>query len=234
MFLWSYRVLQGSIMAAALGEPAVVRVDPVTLAPLQVTDWYSVNHCRAQSLVLGEDKGYIIWCHYLHLHKGECQTDPYLDECIPVSVTLWWGAAAGTGLNRYQGTVSGSDWMDCPVGGAIEVTCYRGLVFCPDKRLCYHPDIDPTTNNNHVLHSPAASTTDPNTTPDPSLTLGPAPPSPVQGVSTDPNVAAVLGVSAAVCLLAALMVAYRRYHSSRVRVYAAPEVSSVLQLHSTQ
>ncbi|CAB1345412.1 unnamed protein product [Coregonus sp. 'balchen'] len=184
---WESRVLQGSITAAALGEPAVVRVDPVTLAPLQDTDWYSFNHCRAQSLVLGEDKGYII--------------------------------CASTGLNRYQGTVSGSDWMDCPVGGAIEVTCYRGLVFCPDKRLCYYPDIDPTTNNNHVPHSPAASTTDPVIT---------------EKVSTDPNVSSILGVTAAVCLLAALMVAYRWYRSSRIRVYAAPEAPIVLQLLSTQ
>lgn len=47
-------MLQGSIMAAALGDPAAVRVDPVTLAALQDTGWYSVNHSRAQSLVWGE------------------------------------------------------------------------------------------------------------------------------------------------------------------------------------
>eukprot|EP00063_Salmo_salar_P087604 XP_014062439.1 PREDICTED: leishmanolysin-like peptidase [Salmo salar] len=51
---WESRVLQGSIMAAALGDPAVVRVDPVTLAALQDTGWYSVNHSRAQSLVWGK------------------------------------------------------------------------------------------------------------------------------------------------------------------------------------
>lgn len=51
---WESRVLQGSIMAAVLGDPATVRIDPVTLAALQDTGWYSVNLSRAQSLVWGE------------------------------------------------------------------------------------------------------------------------------------------------------------------------------------
>lgn len=51
---WESRVLQGSIMAAVLGDPAAVRIDPVTLAALQDTGWYSVNLSRAQSLVWGE------------------------------------------------------------------------------------------------------------------------------------------------------------------------------------
>ncbi|XP_045081794.1 leishmanolysin-like peptidase 2 [Coregonus clupeaformis] len=308
---WESRVLQGSIMAAALGDPAVVRVDPVTLAALQDTGWYSVNHSRAQSLVWGKGEGAMfgllstchdnsslffcmgsgLGCHYLHHHKGVCQTDPHLDGCRiykPLMSECWkeenergteteWSgelyridsrcffsnlsrenvslsvsdSVVGrcyrrrcTGLNRYQIQVSGSDWMDCPVGSAIEVTGYRGLVACPDKRLCYYPDIGLSINN-QAPHSPAASTkgtvtteNDPllhqNTTPDLSLTFDPAPTCAVPGVSTDPTLAAVLGVSAAVCLLAALMVIYRRYRSSRVRVHVAPEAPSVLQLHSTQ
>lgn len=43
-------------MAAALVDPAVVRIDLVTLAALQDTGWYSVNLSRAQSLVWGEGK----------------------------------------------------------------------------------------------------------------------------------------------------------------------------------
>eukprot|EP00063_Salmo_salar_P069787 XP_014044622.1 PREDICTED: leishmanolysin homolog [Salmo salar] len=280
---WESRVLQGSIMAAALGDPAVVRVDPVTLAALQDTGWYSVNHSRAQSLVWGKGEGAMfgllstchdnsssffctgsgLGCHYLHRHKGECQTDPHLDGCRiykPLMSECWkeenereteteWSgelyridsrcffsnlsrenvslsvsdSVVGrcyrhrcTGLNRYQILVSGSDWLDCPVGSTIQ---------------------DP--------HSPAASTTgtvttenDPllhqNTIPDPSLTFDPGPTCAEPGVSTDSTLAPVLGVSASVCLLAALMVAYRRYRSSRVRVHAAPEAPSVLQLHSTQ
>ncbi|XP_020346338.2 leishmanolysin-like peptidase 2 [Oncorhynchus kisutch] len=303
---WESRVLQGSIMAAALGDPAVVCVDPVTLAALQDTGWYSVNHSRAQGLVWGKGEGAMfglrstchdnsssffctgsgLGCHYLHRHKGECQTDAHLDGCRiykPLMSECWkeenereteteWSgelyridsrcffsnlsrenvslsvsdSVVGrcyrhrcTGLNRYQIQVSGSDWLDCPVGSTIVVTGYWGLVACPDKRLCYYPDIGLSIDNQDP-HSPAASTTenDPllhqNTIPDPSLTFDPAPTSAEPGVSTDTTLAAVLGVSAAVCLLAALMVANRRYRSSRVRVHAAPEAPSVLQLHSTQ
>uniref|UniRef100_A0AAZ3PM81 Leishmanolysin-like peptidase n=1 Tax=Oncorhynchus tshawytscha TaxID=74940 RepID=A0AAZ3PM81_ONCTS len=293
---WESRVLQGSIMAAALGDPAVVRVDPVTLAALQDTGWYSVNHSRAQGLVWGKGEGAMfglrstchdnsssffctgsgLGCHYLHRHKGECQTDAHLDGCRIYkpqmsecwkeenereTETEWSGelyridsrcffsnlsrevsvdSVVGrcyrhrcTGLNRYQIQVSGSDWLDCPVGSTIEVTGYRGLVACPDKRLCYYPDIGLSIDNQDP-HSPAASTKGTNTIPDLSLTFDPAPTCAEPGVSTDTTLAAVLGVSAAVCLLAALMVAYRRYRSSRVRVHAAPEAPSVLQLHSTQ
>ncbi|XP_073330738.1 ciliated left-right organizer metallopeptidase [Pagrus major] len=98
---WESRVLQGSIMAAVMGDPTTVRIDPVTLAALQDTGWYSVNLSRAQSLVWGDGEGAMfgslstcrdksspffctgsgIGCHYLHLHKGECQTDEYLEGC---------------------------------------------------------------------------------------------------------------------------------------------------------
>ncbi|XP_051559067.1 ciliated left-right organizer metallopeptidase-like [Myxocyprinus asiaticus] len=54
---WVARVLQGSIMAASLVVPSLVRIDPVTLAAFQDTGWYSVNLSRAQSLVWGESEG---------------------------------------------------------------------------------------------------------------------------------------------------------------------------------
>ncbi|XP_053716015.1 ciliated left-right organizer metallopeptidase [Synchiropus splendidus] len=99
---WESRVLQGSIMAAMLEEPSTVRIDPVTLAAFQDMGWYSVNLSRAQSLVWGEGEGAMFGspltcrnkssssffcthsgpgCHYLHRHKGACQTDLYLDGC---------------------------------------------------------------------------------------------------------------------------------------------------------
>ncbi|KTF74543.1 hypothetical protein cypCar_00042217, partial [Cyprinus carpio] len=55
---WEARVLQGSIMAALLVEPSLTRIDPITLAALQDTGWYSVNLSRAQSLVWGEGEGH--------------------------------------------------------------------------------------------------------------------------------------------------------------------------------
>jgi len=51
---WESRVLQGSIMAAVLGDSATVRIDSVTVAALQDTGWYSVNLSQAQSLVWGD------------------------------------------------------------------------------------------------------------------------------------------------------------------------------------
>lgn len=53
---WEARVLQGSIMAALLVEPSLIRIDHITLAALQDTGWYSVNFSQAQSLVWGEGK----------------------------------------------------------------------------------------------------------------------------------------------------------------------------------
>ncbi|XP_030017452.1 leishmanolysin-like peptidase 2 [Sphaeramia orbicularis] len=98
---WESRVLQGSIMAAVLGGSTTVRIDRVTLAAFQDTGWYTVNLSRAQSLIWGEAEGASFGslstckdnsskffctgsdfgCHYLHLHKGKCLTDPYLEGC---------------------------------------------------------------------------------------------------------------------------------------------------------
>ncbi|XP_034532073.1 leishmanolysin-like peptidase 2 [Notolabrus celidotus] len=98
---WESRVLQGSIMAASLGDSTTVRIDSVTLAALQDTGWYTVDLSRAQSLVWGDGEGATFGslptcqnksstffctgsgfgCHFLHLHKGECQTDQYLEGC---------------------------------------------------------------------------------------------------------------------------------------------------------
>eukprot|EP00066_Takifugu_rubripes_P028214 XP_011617480.1 PREDICTED: uncharacterized protein LOC105418744 isoform X1 [Takifugu rubripes] len=97
---WESRVLRGSIMAPVLGDPVTVRIDPVTLAALQDTGWYTVDLSRAQSLVWGSGEGRLfgsistcrenssffctgsgLGCHYLHFHKGACQTDPYLEGC---------------------------------------------------------------------------------------------------------------------------------------------------------
>ncbi|TWW63377.1 Leishmanolysin-like peptidase [Takifugu flavidus] len=60
---WESRVLRGSIMAPVLGDPVTVRIDPVTLAALQDTGWYTVDLSRAQSLVWGSGK---------HFHLGFC------------------------------------------------------------------------------------------------------------------------------------------------------------------
>ncbi|XP_047668344.1 leishmanolysin-like peptidase 2 [Tachysurus fulvidraco] len=97
---WEARVLQGSIMTAMLAEPTLVRIDVITLSAFQDTGWYSVNLSQAQTLLWGENEGTFFGsvstckrsssffctgsgsgCHYLHLHKGVCQSDDYLEGC---------------------------------------------------------------------------------------------------------------------------------------------------------
>ncbi|XP_043100761.1 leishmanolysin-like peptidase 2 [Puntigrus tetrazona] len=127
---WEARVLQGSIMAASLVEPSLIRIDPITLAALQDTGWYSVNLSRAQSLVWGEGGGHQfgsvstchnssaffcthsgLGCHYLHFHKGECLTDQYLDGChifkpLANASECWKEENERSGVN---GEIHGSD-----------------------------------------------------------------------------------------------------------------------------
>ncbi|XP_029931588.1 leishmanolysin-like peptidase 2 [Myripristis murdjan] len=291
---WESRVLQGSIMAAALEHPALVRIDPVTLAALQDTGWYSVNLSRAQSLVWGEGEGATfgslstchnnsssffcsgsaLGCHYLHLHKGECQTDQYLEGCRTYKPLKngsecwkeenerrsverdWSGEIYGpnsrcffsnltrkesslspnssvegrcythrcVGPNRYQIQVSGSEWMDCPAGGAIQVQGYQGLVLCPDRRLCLYSDVTPPSD--YLSTSPASTTTSDSHgtfTSAPSVTGSPANLAAVIRLPAELAVASVLGVTAAMCLLAAAVASYRKHLSPRVRVHAAPQ-----------
>ncbi|XP_068443878.1 ciliated left-right organizer metallopeptidase [Clinocottus analis] len=222
---WESRMLQGSIMAPALGDWTTVRVDPVTLAALQDTGWYAVDLSRAQSLVWGEGEGAMFGslsacqnksssffctgsgsgCHYLHLHKGECQTDPHLEGCRMYKPLKngsecwkeengreedWSGEAFGfhsrcffsnltrqkrspslppsssvggrcyrhrcTGPNRYQIQVSGSEWVDCPAGGTTRIKEHRGLVHCPDKRLCLYADVTPPSDHVGTFPAPIA------------------------------------------------------------------------------
>ncbi|XP_056318669.1 ciliated left-right organizer metallopeptidase [Danio aesculapii] len=130
---WEARVLQGSIMAASLVEASLVRIDSITLAALQDTGWYSVNLSRAQSLVWGEGEGSDfgsisachnssaffctgsgLGCHFLHLHKGECVTDQYLDGChifkpLANASECWIEDNAKGGINKGCGEIFGSD-----------------------------------------------------------------------------------------------------------------------------
>ncbi|KAI4876621.1 hypothetical protein NFI96_020569, partial [Prochilodus magdalenae] len=130
---WESRVLQGSIMTAALADPSLVRIDSVTLSALKDTGWYSVNLSRAQSLVWGEGEGALfgslltcnvssffctgsgLGCHYLHLHKGVCQSDEYLEGCH-VYKPLANGSECwkeeneeGSGVEEWRGEIYHSD-----------------------------------------------------------------------------------------------------------------------------
>ncbi|XP_053199078.1 ciliated left-right organizer metallopeptidase [Scomber japonicus] len=287
---WESRLLQGSIMAAVLGDSTTVRIDPITLAALEDTGWYAVNLSRAQSLVWGDGEGATfgslstchnssssffctgsgLGCHYLHLHKGECQTDPYLEKCsmykpLKNGSECWkkenerqsaekdWsgeifgfdsrcffsslnrqshfilssGSVEGrcyrhrcTGPNRYQIQVFGSEWVDCPAGGTIQINGYQGSVFCPD-RFCLYADVTPSHDVNTF---PASITSDPFqtlTSAQDGTWFSLRPP-------TEVTVVTALCFTAAVCLLAAVMVSYRKCCSYRVRIHTAPEDHSNL------
>ncbi|XP_056156459.1 ciliated left-right organizer metallopeptidase isoform X2 [Lampris incognitus] len=300
---WESRVMQGSIMAAVLPDPAAVRIDPLTLAALQDTGWYSVDFSRAQSLVWGEGEGAMfgslstcqdtpssffcigsgLGCHYLHLHKGECNTDEYLEGCSMYKPlrngSECWKEENGRGSaeedrrgeiyglgsrcffsnltreslltppsqkenravegrcyrhrcvgpNRYQVLVAGSRWTDCPAGGAIQAEGYQGLVFCPNKRLCWHRDIAPPPDN--VKPFSAASTANPSTSESFSRTSvstawetrTPTSLPNVTGHPAEPVMTAVISTTVAVFLLTAIMAAYKKRHASRVGVHTYPE-----------
>ncbi|XP_044039322.1 leishmanolysin-like peptidase 2 isoform X2 [Siniperca chuatsi] len=285
---WESRVLQGSIMAAVLGDSTTVRIDPVTLAALQDTGWYAVSLSRAQSLVWGNGEGAMFGslstcqdksssffctssgfgCHYLHLHKGECQTDQYLEGCRVYKPLKngsecwkeengrksaeedWSGEIFGldsrcffssltrqsqfllfsssvegrcykhrcTGPNRYQIQVFGSEWVDCPAGGTIQIKGYQGLVSCPDRRFCLYADITPPSDD--VTTFPASTTSDPYET----LTSAQNGTWSLLRPPTELAVAAALGITAAVCLLAAVVVSYRKCCPDRVRIHTAPDI----------
>ncbi|XP_068584239.1 ciliated left-right organizer metallopeptidase [Cebidichthys violaceus] len=278
---WESRVLQGSVMAAVLGDPTTVRIDPVTLAALQDTGWYTVDLSRAQSLVWGDGEGAMFGslsacqnksssffctgsrfgCHYLHLHKGECQTDPHLEGCRVYKPLKngsecwkeengreedWSGEVFGfhsrcffssltrqnpsqlllpsssvegrcyrhrcAGPNRYQIQLSGSEWVDCSAGGTIQIKGYQGSVHCPDRRLCLYADVTPPPDD--VGTFPASITRQNGTRPP-------------LGHPAELTAASALGITAAVCLLAAAVVSYRKCGLCRVRVrvrvHSAPE-----------
>ncbi|TRY57487.1 hypothetical protein DNTS_014233, partial [Danionella cerebrum] len=130
---WEARVLQGSIMAASLVDPSVNRIDPITLAALEDTGWYSVNLSQSQSLVWGEGEGSQfgsvvscqnpshffctgsgLGCHYLLLHKGQCLSDQYLDGChifkpLKNASECWKKENARSSVNDLSGEIYGSD-----------------------------------------------------------------------------------------------------------------------------
>ncbi|XP_077445898.1 ciliated left-right organizer metallopeptidase isoform X3 [Stigmatopora argus] len=47
---WESRLLQGSVMLAAPGQPTAARIDPLTLAAFRDTGWYAVDADQAQNL----------------------------------------------------------------------------------------------------------------------------------------------------------------------------------------
>ncbi|XP_066200475.1 ciliated left-right organizer metallopeptidase [Saccopteryx leptura] len=98
---WEARLLQGSIMTATFDGAQRTRLDPITLAAFKDSGWYQVNHSAAEKLLWGQGSGLEfglvttcgtgssdffctgsgLGCHYLHLDKGSCSSDPVLEGC---------------------------------------------------------------------------------------------------------------------------------------------------------
>ncbi|KAK5858695.1 hypothetical protein PBY51_002816 [Eleginops maclovinus] len=256
---WESRVLQGSVMAAVLGDPTTVRIDPVTLAALQDTGWYSVDMSRAQGLVWGDGEGSMFgslsncqnksssfFCSAVDLGNGsECwkeesgREEDWSDEMfgfhsrcffsnltrqnqseVPSSGSSVEGRCYRhrcTGPNRYQIQVSGTEWADCPAGDTVKIKGYRGLVHCPDRRLCLYDDITPPSYESTTF--PASATSDPYEAVSSAQDWSWLPPRPPAELTA----ASVLGLTVAVCVLAAAVVCYRKCCSCRVRIHAVPE-----------
>lgn len=51
---WEARLLQGSIMTATFDGARRTRLDPITLAALEDSGWYRVNHSAAEELLWGQ------------------------------------------------------------------------------------------------------------------------------------------------------------------------------------
>ncbi|XP_039677786.1 leishmanolysin-like peptidase 2 [Perca fluviatilis] len=197
---WESRVLQGSIMAPVLGDSTTVRIDPVTLAALQDTGWYTVDLNQAQSLVWGDGEGATFGslstcrnksssffctgsgfgCHYLHLHKGECQTDQHLEGCR-VYKPLKNGSECWIEKNGRDEDLGGGGGGEAD-GAQQLAALWRDVV------------TDTGTGSWSPLRLPA-----------------------------ELPVASVLGVTAAVCLLAAALLSLRKRCSCKVRIHTAPE-----------
>nr|XP_012608065.1 uncharacterized protein LOC105864643 isoform X2 [Microcebus murinus] len=98
---WEARLLQGSLMTATFDGAQHTRLDPITLAAFEDSGWYQVNHSAADELLWGQGSGLEfglvttcgtgssdffctgsgLGCHYLHLDKGSCSSDPMLEGC---------------------------------------------------------------------------------------------------------------------------------------------------------
>ncbi|KAM5194552.1 ciliated left-right organizer metallopeptidase [Mantella aurantiaca] len=98
---WESRIMQGSILTASINPPHLTFLDPITVAAFQDMGWYKVNSGISHQLVWGKGSGNSfglpftcnkasdffcknkndIGCHHLHLDKGNCSTDTFLDGC---------------------------------------------------------------------------------------------------------------------------------------------------------
>ncbi|XP_039248204.2 uncharacterized protein LOC120326056 isoform X1 [Styela clava] len=102
---WEARFMQGSLMAPTIGLPHLTVIDRITLGAFEDMGWYQVDYKQAEDLQWGKNAGCNFatglscfnasspffcrrtsysrqtGCHFLHLDKGNCETNEYLESC---------------------------------------------------------------------------------------------------------------------------------------------------------
>lgn len=102
---WEGTFMQGSLMAPTIGMPHLTVIDRITLSAFEDMGWYQVDYEQAEELQWGRNAGcdfatgltcfnasspYFCrrtsasgqtGCHFLHLDKGRCETNDYLERC---------------------------------------------------------------------------------------------------------------------------------------------------------
>ncbi|XP_040824326.1 leishmanolysin-like peptidase 2 [Ochotona curzoniae] len=159
---WEARLLQGSIMAATFDGAQRTRLDPITLAAFKDSGWYQVNHSAAEELLWGQGSGLEfglvttcgtgssdffctgsgLGCHYLHLDKGRCSSDPMLEGC-----------------RMYKPLANGSECWKTENGLPAGAENPHGEIYAPQSR-CFLANLtsellpeDPTRHPSWVPYS---------------------------------------------------------------------------------
>uniref|UniRef100_A0A8C9HD87 Leishmanolysin-like peptidase n=1 Tax=Piliocolobus tephrosceles TaxID=591936 RepID=A0A8C9HD87_9PRIM len=137
---WEARLLQGSLMTATFDGAQRTRLDPITLAAFEDSGWYQVNHSAAEELLWGQGSGPEfglvttcgtgssdffctgsgLGCHYLHLDKGSCSSDPMLEGC-----------------RMYKPLINGSECWKKENGFPAGVENPHGEIYHPQSRCFF-------------------------------------------------------------------------------------------------
>uniref|UniRef100_A0A2K5ILZ6 Leishmanolysin-like peptidase n=1 Tax=Colobus angolensis palliatus TaxID=336983 RepID=A0A2K5ILZ6_COLAP len=136
---WEARLLQGSLMTATFDGAQRTRLDPITLAAFEDSGWYQVNHSAAEELLWGQGLSFLLvlicqagsdffctgrcvglGCHYLHLDKGSCSSDPMLEGC-----------------RMYKPLINGSECWKKENGFPAGVENPHGEIYHPQSRCFF-------------------------------------------------------------------------------------------------
>ncbi|XP_041036891.1 leishmanolysin-like peptidase 2 [Carcharodon carcharias] len=103
--------------------------------------WKEKNGQKAGNLsASGEIYGEWSRCFFANLTRAAPSSSS--DTEVPMTGHCYLHRCVGE--NAFEVKVQGSAWLRCKAGDSIQVPGFRGLLFCPDGRLCRHGE-DRTT-----------------------------------------------------------------------------------------